>query len=98
MAGSEQRARHRRLEFVGHPACRVGIKLGGRIEEAARTAAPIDEPLNEANGKQSDGGDVQRVCLAAPDRRGGGGRRAAKGEGGHKSLPCWGDGAQCYGA
>src|ERR1700732_4810447 len=96
MAGSEQRARHRRLEFAGHPACRVRIKLGGRIDEAARTATPIDESLNEANGKQSDGGDVQRVWLAALDSRVGGGRRAAKGEGGHKSLPCWGDGPQCY--
>src|SRR6202048_4581390 len=65
MAGSEQRARHRRLEFVGHPARSVRIELGGRVDEAARTTAPIDESLNESDRKQSERGDAQRVGLAA---------------------------------
>jgi hypothetical protein len=35
------------------------------------------------NGPQSQGGDVQRAYLAAPDSRVSGGRSAAEGEGGH---------------
>src|SRR5882724_3488867 len=64
MVGSEQRARHRRLEFVGHPARGVRIEFGGRVDEAARAAAPIDESLNEAYRKQSERSAVQRVCPA----------------------------------
>src|SRR3954454_18018694 len=89
MVGSKQRARHRRLEFVGHPARSVRIEFGGCVDEAARTAAPIDESLNEADRKQSERSDAQRVGLAALGGWFGGCRRAIEHESGHDdpSLP-----------
>jgi hypothetical protein len=51
---SEQGTRHRRLEFVGHPASGVRIEFGGRVDEAARAAAPINESLNEADRKERE--------------------------------------------
>src|SRR5882757_10246575 len=87
MVGSEQRARHRRLEFVGHPARSVRIEFGGGVDKAARTAAPIDESLNEADRKQSQRSDAQCVCLAALSGRIGGCRRAVERKSGHVDFP-----------
>jgi hypothetical protein len=33
MVGSKQCARHRRLEFVGHPVRSVRVQLGGGVDE-----------------------------------------------------------------
>src|ERR1700738_3538129 len=86
MVGSQQRARHRRLEFVGHPARSVRIELGGRVDEAARTAAPIDESLNEADREQTERSDAQGIRLASLSGRIGGRRRAVERKSGHYDL------------
>ena len=63
VVGSEQRARHRRLELVGHPARGMRIELGGGVDEAARPAAPIDESLNETDRQQAKRRDAQASAL-----------------------------------
>src|SRR5712691_9700509 len=87
MVGSEQRARHRRLEFVGHPARRGRIEFGGRVDEAARAAAPIDESLNEADRKQTERSDAEYICLAALGGWIGDCRGAVERKNGHGDFP-----------
>src|SRR5258708_5884391 len=93
MVRSEQRARHRRLELVGHPVRSVRIEFGRRVDEAARTAAPIDESLNEAYRKRSEPGNPQRVRPAAVGGWVGSDCRAVERKRGHDDSRV---GAGCY--
>src|SRR5882757_1488280 len=86
MVGSKQRSRRRRLEFVGHPARSVRIELGGRVDEAARTAAPIDESLNEADREQRERSNAQDVRLAPLGGWIEGHRRAVELNNGHDNF------------
>ena len=55
MIRAEQRARHRRLKFVRHPVMAApGVEFGGRINEAARSATPINEALDDAHSEKRD--------------------------------------------
>jgi hypothetical protein len=72
--------------IVGHPVRSVPIEFGGGVDEAPRTAAPIDESLNEADRKQSERSDAQCIRLAALGDWIGGCHRAVERKDGHDDF------------
>src|SRR5882672_7299330 len=58
MIRAEQSSRHRCLELVRHPTRRAWVQFGRCVDETARAAAPINKALDEARGKQRDGGNA----------------------------------------
>jgi hypothetical protein len=67
VAHPQERARHRGLKLVRHPVSGIRIELARRVDEATRSATPIDESLNDPDSNHRESGNT-RSLMPDPGR------------------------------